>query len=135
MRIFVIAASRFSPDSMEKHVFETLCEMEHVVECFNVRDFSTRYPTYDRLMKYAFRNLTTEPERLKEKTLVKQINRFQPDFILVLLGNMVSPKTIAAIRKTFGGKIVCWCQDQLTTMGRQYLIGCEYDIVYVLRQW
>jgi spore maturation protein CgeB len=44
---------------------------------------------------------------------------------------MLSPKTVAKIRKIYSGKIACWCQDQLTTMGRQYMIGAEYDKVFV----
>lgn len=132
MRILLIGASQLSvPDSMEKHIYETLGEMGHLVEHLNARDISNISPIVDRVFQFVARNTLREPERLNEKKILNAVSRFQPDFILVVLGSMLSPKTMKEIRKIYSGKIVCWCQDQMTTLGRQYLIGGDYDMVFV----
>ena len=131
MRIFLIGGSNLAPDSMEKHVYEVLGEMGHTVGFCNARGAVQVNPTVDRLANFVANNILREPERLSEKRVLRSVSEFQPELIIVLLGSQLSPKTIAKVRKVFLGKIVCWCQDQLTTMGRQYLIGAEYDHVFV----
>ncbi len=130
MRIFFIGYSA-GADSMEKHVIETLAAMGHTVRHFNIKDVLQISPKVDRITQFLMRNLIREPERLGEKKLLRAVAEFEPDFVLILLGNMISPKTVQKMRKIYSGKIVCWCQDQLTTLGRQYLIGSEYDKVFV----
>jgi spore maturation protein CgeB len=56
---------------------------------------------------------------------------FQPSLVLVIMGNQISPKTVARLRTATTAPLVCWCQDQMTTLGRQYLIGSGYDAVFV----
>lgn len=131
MRIFFIGSSSLSADNMEKHIVEVLTAMGHQIKHFNIKDVIQISPKVDRVTQYLMRNFIREPERLGEKKLLRTLSEFQPDFVLVLLGSMLSPKTVQKIRKIFSGKIVCWCQDQLTTLGRQYLIGSEYDKVFV----
>lgn len=130
MRIFFVGYSA-GADSMEKHVIETLTAMGHMVKPFNINGMAQFSPKVNQVTQFLMKNLTREPERLGEKRLLRSLLEFQPDFVLVLLGNMISPKTVQKMRKIFSGKIVCWCQDQLTTLGRQYLIGSEYDLVFV----
>jgi spore maturation protein CgeB len=72
-----------------------------------------------------------EPERVFERSLIRTVEQFSPSLILVIMGNQVSPKTIGRIRAHTHAAIVCWCQDQMTTLGRQYLLGAEYDAVFV----
>ena len=72
-----------------------------------------------------------EPERLSEARLLRTTQEFSPTVILVLLGNQLSPKTVAAVRKVTRAPLVCWCQDQMTTLGRQYLLGSRYDAVFL----
>ncbi len=130
MRIFFIGSSA-TADTMEKHIIETLPAMGHEVKFFNIRDQINIGPRFNHVTQFLLRNVMREPERLGEKRLLRSLAEYQPDLILVLLGNMISPKTVKKLRATFSGKIVCWCQDQLTTLGRQYLIGSEYDKVFV----
>jgi spore maturation protein CgeB len=130
MRIFFIAQIA-GPDLMEKHVIETLTAMGHSVMHFNMRDVLRISPKIDRVAHFLLRNIAREPERLLENKLLRQLSEYQPDLVLVLLGSMISPKTIQKMRKVFSGKIVCWCQDAITNLTRQYLIGSEYDIVFL----
>jgi spore maturation protein CgeB len=76
-------------------------------------------------------SMLREPERLLEPRLVKRAERFAPDLVLVLQGNHISPKTVAQLRQRTKARIVCWCQDHLGVLGRQYLLGAEYDAVFV----
>lgn len=73
---------------------------------------------------------TTPAERL----LVNAAKAFQPDLVLVLLGNYTSPATIRRVREATGAPIICWCQDHMGTMGRQYLIGSRFDYVFAKDQ-
>jgi spore maturation protein CgeB len=130
MRIFFIG-QRIGSDLMEKHVVETLTVMGHNVMHFNIRDVIQITPNIDKVTHFLLKNITREPERLLEKKLLRALSKFQPDFVLVLLGSIVSPKTIQKIRKIYSGKIVCWCQDAITNLTRQYLIGSEYDKVFL----
>jgi spore maturation protein CgeB len=50
--------------------------------------------------------------------------------VLTLLGNYVPPRTVELIRAASRAPIVCWCQDSMGTMGRQYLIGSRFDHVF-----
>ena len=52
-----------------------------------------------------------------------------------MLGSNLSPKTVKKIKKTVKVPIVCWCQDQLSTLGRQYVIGADYDKVFLKDLW
>jgi spore maturation protein CgeB len=131
MKIIFVGASSLAADSMEKHIVEVLATMGHEVRHFNIRDVVQIHPKVDRLTQFMLRNLVREPERLSEKKLLRALAEYQPDLVLVILGSILSPKTVSRMRKQFAGRIVCWCQDQLTTMGRQYLIGCEYDRLFV----
>jgi spore maturation protein CgeB len=72
-----------------------------------------------------------EPERLMETALCRKIDEFSPEIILVVLGSQISPKTMALIRKRTTARIVCWCQDHITTLGRQFLVANGYDAVFL----
>jgi spore maturation protein CgeB len=127
----MLIGHRAGPDTMEKHVLFTLRAMGYEVEHFNIKD---AYPLGHKIDRYAqviLRGVLREPERLGEKKLVRRIDDYRPDLILVLLGSTLSPKTVSRIRKIHKGPVVCWCQDQMTTMGRQYLIGAGYDAIFV----
>ena len=130
MRILLIGHP-MSSDCMERHVFSTLDEMGHEVQHFQILDNVNLHHKIDRCIRAALRILLREPERLRERRLVEAVTGFRPDLILVLLGNALSPKTVARVRKTFKGPVACWCQDALTSIGRQYLIGAEYDFIFV----
>jgi spore maturation protein CgeB len=120
------------PDSFEWHVTESLTFLGCTVQLFHRRENSAGIlnvagKAFDKLASSFMR----EPERLGESRLIKMVRDFSPAVVLVLLGNQVSPKTIEKIRGTTHAPIVCWCQDQMTTLGRQYLLGSRFDAVFV----
>jgi len=119
-------------DSMEWHVRATLEQMGVAVQFFPaVPPFSGSHSVARKVMQKLNSVLWREPERVFEKALVRTVQEFSPSLILVIMGNQVSPKTIARVRQHTHAPIVCWCQDQMTTLGRQYLLGSEYDAVFV----
>ncbi len=130
MRILLIAG-RASSDSMEAHVLKTLAIMGHQTLHFNIRSPFPMPAKLDRPVKALMKVVFREPERIAERKLLKEIDDFKPDFILVLLGNSLSPKTVHKIRSRLDIPIVCWCQDALVNMQRQYLIGAEYDAIFL----
>ena len=129
-KVLLIAAPA-RPDSMERHLLEAFGEIGWQVEQFDCRRITGINHKFDHAANSLLRLLIREPERLREAALLKAIEKSEPDFVLVLLGSQLSPKTVAGIRKRFSIPLVAWCQDQLTTMDRQYLIGSEYDHVFV----
>ena len=128
--VMLIAASA-GPDSMERHVLGAFRELGWRTGHFDCRRVTGFNPKINRAANSLLRLIVREPERLRESVLIRAIEEFEPKLILVLLGSQLSPKTVARIRKRFSVPLVAWCQDQLTTMDRQYLIGSEYDHVFV----
>jgi spore maturation protein CgeB len=117
---------------MESHVFDTIVSTgaiaEYVsstlrVEALGALANSILYRTTHSFLR--------EPERLIERRLLNRAERFDPDLVLVIMGNQLSPKTVARLRQRVKAPIVCWCQDHLGTLGRQYLLGAEYDAVFL----
>jgi spore maturation protein CgeB len=117
---------------MEWHVVAALREMAVEVQFFQafLRFGGPQNPAR-KIMHKLTNVMLREPERAFEKNLIRAVEHFSPSLILVIMGNQVSPKTIERVRQRTAAPIVCWCQDQMTTLGRQYLLGAEYDIVFV----
>ncbi|MEM7540208.1 MAG: glycosyltransferase [Pseudomonadota bacterium] len=130
MRIFFIGAAP-APDTMERHVLATLRAMRHEVVHHNANDLIHLPKQAARIANSVARRFLREPERIQESRLIAKIWEYQPDLVLALLGSMVSPKGIAKIKQECRVPVVCWCQDQMTTLGRQYLIGAPYDAIFV----
>ncbi len=130
-RVFVVG-SYCMPDSMESHVVDTLRQLRVDVEFFStLPPFAGGHTIASKAASKFMTLLLREPERTFEKRFIRSVARFAPDLILVIMGNQVSPKTIQRVRTATRAPIVCWCQDQMTTLGRQYLLGAEYDAVFV----
>jgi len=130
MKILFIATKPM-PDNMEYHVIETLEDMGHQVINFDIKTIFGANRRLNAYAEYIAGFLLREPERIHEKKLLDLAAKENPDLVLVLLGNMVSPKTISLLKKCIKAPIVCWCQDTLATIGRQYLIGSPYDLVFL----
>jgi spore maturation protein CgeB len=130
-RVLVIGSQSFS-DTMEWHVVDSLSRAGVPVRLFECRAF---YNTMPKLFGAALAKTTAlllrEPERLLERRLVRSVAEFSPSLVLVLLGSQLSPKTVTLLRAHTDSPIVCWCQDQLSTLGRQYVLGAGYDLVFV----
>jgi spore maturation protein CgeB len=128
----LVVGSNADRDSFEWHVVDSLQHLGCTVRLIHSR--SNVWQSH-RLVEKARQKLSgllfREPERQFEGSLLRTIIDFSPSVILVLLGNQLSPKTAVAIRKHSTAKLVCWCQDQMTTLGRQFLLSCEYDAVFV----
>lgn len=116
---------------MERHVLAALQEMGHVVHAYNARDIIPGSPPGARLLNALAARFLREPERVQERRLCNTVAEFQPDLVLALLGSMLSPKTLVRLRRVTTAKLVCWCQDQMTTLGRQYLLAGEYDHIFL----
>lgn len=128
-RRVLLLGSHIPPDSMESHVLEALRALGCTAE------FCPTQPQWGRLGNAIWHKigpvLLREPELRHQPRLLRQAARFAPDLVLVLQGSQTSPKTVAALREQLRVPIVCWCQDQMTALGRQYLLGAEYDAVFV----
>ena len=140
MKVFLIGAAhimkkKINPDSMERHVLSALEQMGISAKYFCALGNSFINQKLTRIKDLVLQGLLREPERLLEKRLFQQIKNTKPDLIMVLLGTYLSPKTVQRLRIIHNGPIVCWCQDSLVNMGRQYLIGSRYDHIYLKDQY
>lgn len=129
MKILFVA-TKPKPDNMEFHIIQAFAEMGHEVVHFDIKTVFGLSPSMDRYAQYFARTFLREPERIREKVLLEYARKTSPDLVLVLLGNLISPKTVELLKKAISVPIVCWCQDTLATMGRQYLIGSPFDVVF-----
>lgn len=131
LRVLVIGAS-FAPDSMESHVVDGLRSLGAVAEYATTALRIDALGTAANAVLYKVTHaLWREPERITERGLLNQAMHFAPDLILVLQGNHLSPKTVVELRRRLKVPIVCWCQDHLGVFGRQYLLGSEYDVLFL----
>jgi spore maturation protein CgeB len=130
-RILVIGSYAY-PDSFEWHIVDSLRTLGCVVELFHHgRNIAGVLGAAERAFHKARNLLIREPELRMEARLLRAIDVFVPTVILVVLGNQLSPKSMDLIRKRTSASIVCWCQDQMTTLGRQFLLASGYDAVFV----
>jgi spore maturation protein CgeB len=129
-RVLVIGSHCFH-DSMEWHVVEGLRELGCPVEFFEARSFGGIQSNLQKALQKGANLLLREPERMIERRLLAAIERCAPQLILVVLGHQLSPKTVQLMRARTTAPFVAWCQDQMTTLGRQYLLGAGYDAVFV----
>jgi len=129
MKILFVA-TKPTMDNMEFHIIQSLTEMGHDVINFDIKTIFNLSPSIDRYGQFLARTFLREPERIREKSLIDYARKTTPDLVLVLLGNLVSPKTVQILKNNIKAPIVCWCQDAIATMGRQYLIGSPYDLVF-----
>jgi spore maturation protein CgeB len=130
-RVLVIG-SRNLPDAMEWHVVDALHILGHEVAVMDTRVAGANWGRLSAaLASKAIDIFLREPERRAEPRLLRKVEQFAPTLILVILGSQLSPKTVVRLRKATKAPIVCWCQDQMTTLGRQYLLGAGYDAVFL----
>jgi spore maturation protein CgeB len=130
-RVLVLGAYAY-PDSFEWHLVDSLTHLGCTVELFHRgKNFAGALGLAEHGFYKATRLFVREPERLIEARLLGMIDTFSPTIILVVLGNQLSPKTVALIRKRTTAPIVCWCQDHMTTLGRQFLVASGYDAVFL----
>ncbi len=128
----LLIGTHYYPDAMEWHVLETLRHMGCPVQAFAT---DARFNAMPGPVRKAFIKtshlLLREPERGVERSLLRVASDFAPSLVLVILGSQLSPKTVELLRGATRAPIVCWCQDQMTTLGRQYLLGAGYDTVFI----
>jgi len=129
-RLLVVGLQNFH-DSMEWHVLDAARALGCEASFFSTRGFAGLRGTWHKAVDKCRDLLLREPERRTERELAEAVERLKPELILVVLGNRLSPKTVRLLRSRTTAPIVCWCQDQMTTLGRQYLIGSGYDAVFV----
>lgn len=129
MKVFVIGA-RPSPDSMESHIQDACDELSWDCVYFDNNSVIQANEKIDKLSRYAAKFILREPERINEKKLLTRIHAEEPDWILVILGSQVSPKTLVKIKNTMKIPLICWSQDALSNLGRQYVLSGCYDKVY-----
>ncbi len=128
----LVVGSYCTPDSMESHVLDALRSLGVEARFFQaLPPFSGIQSVTRKVVSKLVTTVLREPERVFENRLVKTVEQFSPTLIMVIMGNQVSPKTIQRIRSRSSATIISWCQDQMTTLGRQYLLGAEYDAVFV----
>lgn len=132
MKIFFIGTcplGGMGGDTMEAHVVEGFKGIG--AETFYFQFFRQGLGRrLDRLFELAMTDFRWIQSTPVERSLLHEIKGYAPDMILMLLGNYVSPTTMHKIRGVTSVPIVCWCQDHMGTMGRQYLIGSKFDYIF-----
>lgn len=130
-RVLVVGAGH-GADSMEAHVVEALRELG----CDTALFVTTAW--YERLGRAAVAAGTRlraafarEPELAAEPGLLRAVARHAPALVLVLQGNQLAARTVERLRTVTTAPVVCWCQDAMTSFGRQHLLGAGYDLVFL----
>ena len=114
MKVFFIGTSPLNSmdgDTMEAHVVSGLdaLDIETSYYPFVTGGLGPRINRALEILRTDFHWIRSTPV---ERDLIKSICKFQPDLILLLLGNYVPPATIQEVREHTNAPIACWCQDQ-----------------------
>lgn len=136
MKVFFIGTGPLDGlggDSMEAHVTAALrdCGAEVAYYPFLARPLGYRL---NRLLDIAMTDLRWIRSTPAERGMLRLLDGYEPDLVLVLLGNYTSPATIRKVRAITRAPIACWCQDHMGSMGRQYIIGARFDYVFAKDQ-
>jgi spore maturation protein CgeB len=130
-RVLILGSYAY-PDSFEWHLVDSLKFLGCAVELVHSQQHIAGARGYlEKAIHKTTNLLVREPERLIEARLLRAIDVFTPAVVLVVLGNQLSPKTMEMMRKRTSARIVCWCQDHMTTLGRQFMVANEYDAVFL----
>jgi len=130
-RVLILGSYAY-PDSFEWHLVDSLRFLGCAVELVhNQKHIDGTRGYLEKALRKTTNLLVREPERRIEAHLLRKISEFSPTVILVILGNQLSPKTMRKIRKRTSAQVVCWCQDHMTTLGRQFIVACGYDAVFL----
>ncbi len=134
MRVFFIGthplgATGPASDMMEAHIVSTLGEMGHECLYFPYRT-AVLGLRLNALFSYAKTDFGWIGATPADRALVRQVAQFEPDLVMTLLGNYTPPSTIKMVRQVTQAPIICWVQDHMGTMGRQYVIGSGYDYLF-----
>jgi len=119
---------------MEAHIVASLQNMEIETRYFSMTGRGLYSARIHHVLEKAMTDLHLLESIPVEKHLLLEVKKFKPDIILILLGNYTTPSTIRKLRNTSNAKIVCWCQDHMGTMGRQYIIGSHFDFIFAKDQ-
>lgn len=116
---------------MESHVVAALRDRGHSVSFITTRPSLRGFGrAVERISSRVSAFALREPERLVERAIVRGVAEHEPELVLVILGSELSPRTVARLRKSVSCPIVCWFQDALTSLGRQYVLGAGYDALF-----
>lgn len=130
-RIFVVGYESI-PDCFEWHILDALRHLGCETGFFGTQAAPGAIPRALVMgLRKAGNLLLREPERLIESRLLRAVDEFQPSLLLVVQGNQLSPKTVRRLRSISKGPLVCWCQDAMSSLGRQFFLASEYDAVFV----
>ena len=129
-RVLVVGATPL-PDSLEWHVMDTLRAMNIPAKILHPRHGIWKSLFIERVVNKLAGTLLREPELLIESRLLAAVREFEPGFIFVIHGGQLSPKSVEKLRAITRAPIACWFQDQLTGLGRQFLLGSRYDAVFL----
>lgn len=129
-RVLVIGSTP-TPDTLEWHIMDTFRAMQIPASFFHARLGFGTSQTIDRAINKLAGTFLREPERLIESRLLQAVHKFQPTFVLVIHGSQLSPKSIDRLRLVTRAPVACWFQDPLTRLGRQFLLGSGYDVVFL----
>lgn len=74
-------------------------------------------------------SLIGETERLWAPALIREAADWGPDLILVIPITIVSPRTIAELKRS-GARVVGWFQDAIVNFGAHAFMAADYDALF-----
>lgn len=132
--IGMVSHESLGGDSMEAHVVSALESFGVNVGYFPMYGASRLGNRVRKFLELTMTDLHWLGSTPVERSLLKKAKEFQPDLIMVLLGNYTPPSTIQKLRRITQAPVICWCQDSMGTIGRQYIIGSHFDYLFAKDQ-
>ena len=133
MKILLVSIS-FNHETWGWYLRRNLLKLGHCVDVFCFRT-PAQWINVDSLVAKTFRHMIilNKLQCFKiNKELEHLVKKKDYDLVLVLKGELISPKTIRKVKK-FCGKVVNWFMDPIITLEKGFLFDaiCEYDFFLV----
>jgi len=127
MKIFVTGPD--AVDSFAHNVSHTLRAMDHDVRTDSALAFEMRQPAWRRGLDEVWQRVSRRRRLRRDARALRIVREFKPDLTLMCTMTF-EPETVERIRRSSGGKVVCWFGDSPANLRRDHVVSGEYDAVF-----
>jgi spore maturation protein CgeB len=127
MKIFVTGPD--AVDSFAHNVSHTLRVMGHEVRTDSALAFEMQQSAWRRGLDEVLQRVSRRRRLRRDARALRIVQEFKPQLTLMCTMTF-EPETVERIRRSTGGKVVCWYADSPANLRRDHVVSGEYDAVF-----
>lgn len=127
MRILV--SGNLFEDTFARNIVVTAEHLGHAVLGVEESPMQKYHSRYLSSIGSTLARVFPSVERSRYKRLLKAVQCFKPDLVLVCHGRL-PPEVVKCIKIMSAAKVAVWFPDHLANLGRQYLLAAPFDALF-----